>query len=146
MILQTSAWVLVRFTAHRIHIGRKEAKQDILSLFAPPPQSQLGNWDRLVSAGEIHCRSIDWEKVKQICSSVTITAEKAGKDELVLVRFIAEARSGGGKADLILHHNHSCEAGKHKLVLGRFIADAKIGRRQSRFAPPSQLQLESWER
>ena len=47
-----------------IHIGREEAKQDILSLFAPPPQSQLGNWDRLVSAGEIHCRSIDWEEAK----------------------------------------------------------------------------------
>ena len=64
MILRTSAWVLVRFTAHTIHIGREEAKQDILSLFAPPPRSQLGNWNGLVSSGEIHCRSIDWEEAK----------------------------------------------------------------------------------
>ena len=28
----------------------------------------------------------------------------------------------------------------------RFVADAKIGRRQSRFAPPLQSQLGSWER
>ena len=53
---------------------------------------------------------------------------------------------GGGKADLLLHHNYSWKAGKEDLVLVRFIADAKIGRRESRFAPPSQLQLESWER
>ena len=33
-----------------------------------------------------------------------------------------------------------------KLVLVRFNAEAKIGRRQSRFAPPIQLQLGSRER
>ena len=30
---------------------------------------------------------------------------------------------------------------KEKLVLVRFIAEAKIGRRQSRFAPPSQRKV-----
>ena len=50
-------------------------------------------------------------------------------------------RLGGGKADLLLYHNYSWKAGKDELVLARFIADAKIGRRQSRFDPPSQSQL-----
>ena len=47
---------------------------------------------------------------------------------------------------MLPHHNYSWKAGKDELVLRRCIADAKIGRGQSRFAPPSQLQLESWER
>ena len=47
---------------------------------------------------------------------------------------------------MLLHHNYSWKAGTDELVLVKCIADAKIGRRQSRFAPPSQLQLESWER
>ena len=47
---------------------------------------------------------------------------------------------------MLLHNNYSWKAGKDELVLVRCIADAKIGRGQSRFAPPSQLQLESWER
>ena len=55
-------------------------------------------------------------------------------------------RLGGGKADLLLHHNYSWKAGTDELVLVKYIADAKIGRRQSRFAPPSQLKLESGER
>ena len=46
-----------------------------------------------------------------------------------------------GKADLLLHYNHSWETGKDELVLARFVADAKIGRRQSRFAPPSQRKV-----
>ena len=50
-------------------------------------------------------------------------------------------RLGGGKADLLLHYNHSWEAGKDKLVLVRFIADANIGKRQSRVAPPSQRKV-----
>ena len=47
---------------------------------------------------------------------------------------------------MLPHHNYSWKAGKDELVLVRCIADAKIGRRQSSFAPPSQLKLESWER
>ena len=43
-------------------------------------------------------------------------------------------RLRGGKADLPLRH-------KDKLVLVRFIAETKIGRRQSRFAPPSQRKV-----
>ena len=35
---------------------------------------------------------------------------------------------------MLLHH-------KEKLVLVRFIAEAKIGRRQNRFAPPSQWKV-----
>ena len=83
--------MLVRFIADG-KIGKR------LSRFAPPSQ-------RKVSAGKIHCRSKDWEKTKQICSSITITAWK------------------------------------DKLVLVGFIADGKIGRRQSRFAPPSQRKV-----
>ena len=49
--------VLVRFIAEA-KIGRRQSR------FAPPSQ-------RKVSAGNIHCRSKDWEEAKQICSSVT---------------------------------------------------------------------------
>ena len=52
----------------------------------------------------------------------------------MLVRFIAVAKIGEGKADLLLHH-------KGKLALVRFIAEAEIGRRQSRFAPLSQRKV-----
>ena len=57
--------VLVRFIAET-KIGRRQSR------FAPPSQ-------RKVSAGNIHCRSKDWEEAKQICPSNTITAGKQGK-------------------------------------------------------------------
>ena len=43
-------------------------------------------------------------------------------------------RLEGDKADLLPRH-------KGKLGLVRFMAEAKIGRRQSRFAPPSQRKV-----